>query len=92
MNAKEFVKRFGWLKAISVSNHFSGLFEYKARDGEILFSFQVNDLKQLVDAWELVAQYNSLNGAKVKLNNLHDESRFKPKLKKAIELVESVNE
>lgn len=51
-----------------------------------------DELKRLVESHELVESYGGLNGAKVKLNSLHDESTFKPKLKQAIADVESCME
>ena len=102
MKAKEFVKREGLQvfrcalaqlsfmpKMFLVVYHYECEFVYeiKPNHGNLVFSYE--EVKRLVESHELVESYGGLNGAKVKLNSLHDESTFKPKLKQAIADVES---
>lgn len=46
MRANEFVKKFGWLLSKAFAENWSDL--------AIYYGFDINDLKRLVDSWELV--------------------------------------
>lgn len=99
MDAKEFVKRFGWDRAKQIldgkDNYdsvsfslISAMYIYGDAEGYC----KIKDLKTLVDAYEVVNGFGGLNTAK----NLHYEDFIIDKsyrdLKKAIQLVESVDE
>lgn len=94
MNAKEFVRKFGWDEAKRLTDH-----ALKFDEPCIICSGYVDilDLKTLVDAWELVESCGGLDVAIETYNcfkNACDGAGVKhsPKmflLKQAIELVES---
>lgn len=80
MTAQEFIKQYGWEMSKAFLNNWSSLSED--------YGFKVDDLKQLVDAWELVSTYSDMDTAKFFSSKQPDNLE----LKQAIELVESVNE
>ena len=100
MNAQEFVKKFGWRSARKIvinspiratsyrasENNALGLGGLYGRidniNGNIV---SLNDLKRLVESWELVEQWGGLEDAKVAVK----VSRHKKYLKIAIADVES---
>lgn len=87
MQAKEFVKRFGWEEARQIVNHNKvklGLAREIIEWGKQEFY----NLKTLVDAYDLVQSWGGVKDAKVAVSI----SSHKEYLKKAIKLVESVDE
>lgn len=105
MNAKEFIKQYGWEKAKEVFNRGSAIrsayFDTKTHyffDGTpVRNGIDVNrveflrDLKQLVDAWELVSKYGGVLRAKIYLKRTERMgSEINLIIARAIELVESV--
>ena len=104
MNTVEFIKRYGWEEAKSTVNFFSGIFHKLDENENVIFTFQIDDLKQLVDAWELVHNFGGLKRAKRILKKAYTQFNTmvsvvwndKPfqctieQLEQAIELVESV--
>ncbi|AOA58309.1 hypothetical protein [Acinetobacter larvae] len=76
MKANEFVKQLGWLKACSVVNHYSGVVEYKSRDGDLLFKFHVNDLKRLVESHEIVAIHGLEKSKEIVANAPSDDHYY----------------
>ena len=93
MEAKEFVKKFGWDEAKARLNNNIDMFY-------LGWGFYSRDLKTLVDAWELVEKFGGLFHAKATLEKegftggieLDDELIGDVVLKQAIELVESCND
>ena len=97
MNAVEFIKQYGWEEAKSTVNFFSGIFHKLDENENVIFTFQIDDLKQLVDAWELIQKRGSLSEAKAIEQQYWNSGvgaamMVAMVLKQAIELVESVNE
>ena len=95
MNAVEFIKQYGWEMSKAFLNNWSIL----SKD----YGFEVEDLKQLVDAWELVNKWNGVDAINELIawemeNHSNGGNRNKEltnkkvidRLKKSIELVESV--
>lgn len=84
MKAQEFIKQYGWGEARTCLT-------YCSKRGDYIYykNIEVNfqDLKQLVDAWELVQSWGGINDSKVAVS----VSRHKKYLERAIELVESVD-
>lgn len=89
MNAVEFVKKVGISVATDLFKKSEGCDGIRPAIGGYV---KRDDLKQIVEAWGLVDQYHGINGAKVKLKSLHDESSFKGILNEAINLVEQLND
>ncbi len=96
MNAVGFIKKYGWSKSATIVfesiRHGANTF-YDTHDE--LYYGQINDirvsvteLKQYVDAWELVESLDGLSSAKITLQR--GEFGDFEMLKQAIELVESV--
>ena len=89
MEAKEFVKKFGWDEAKARLNNNIDMFY-------LGWGFYSGDLKTLVDAWEFVEKFGGLFHAKVTLEKegftggieLDGELIEDAVLKQAIELVE----
>lgn len=97
MNAVEFIKQYGWSKSSVIVfesiGHGANTF-YDTHDE--LYYGQINDirvsvteLKQYVDAWELVEAYGGLDQANNTIAGLNWVRQ--DALKKSTELVESVN-
>lgn len=81
MNAIEFVKKFGISKAKGITFvMLDGTVNY---DG---FSVNLNDLKQIVDSFELVEKFGGLNESRKYVDN-----RILPELSRAINLVDQCN-
>ena len=89
MKAIEFIKKFGWDFSVAFSNKGEQLIE--ARPHEIGRGF-IDDLKTLVDAYELVQSYGGLDGSTKECIKLHCSDEPISKLKEAISLVEEVGE
>ena len=89
MEAKEFVKKFGWGEAKARLNNNIDMFY-------LGWGFYSEDLKTLLDAWEFVEKFGGLFHAKVTLEKegftggieLDDELIEDVVLKQAIKLVE----
>ena len=79
MEAKEFVKKFGWGEAKARLNNNIDMFY-------LGWGFYSEDLKALVDAWDLVDRYGTSDEAKDYLPMLRLDSY--DELKQATELVE----
>ena len=97
MNAKEFIKQYGWDEAKSTVNFFGGIFHKLDENENVIFTFQIDDLKQLVDAWELIQKRGGLSEAKAIEQQYWNSGigiamAVAMELKQAIELVESINE
>lgn len=105
MKTQEFIKQYGWSKFVVIVfesiGHGANTF-YDTHDE--LYYGQINDirvsvadLKQLVDAWELVNKYGGLSEAKAVEQQYWNSGVgaamiVAMELQQAIELVESVNE
>lgn len=98
MNAQEFIKQYGWSKSAVIVfesiGHGANTF-YDTHDE--LYYGQINDirvsvteLKQLVDAWELVEKHGGLEHARDSEYLANGLGFGITGLKQAIELVESV--
>lgn len=87
MDAKEFVKKFGWDYAIKFLNYDPTIGSDKC---DLDFG-EHEKLVELVDAYKLVQYYGGLDNAKEYLNR-YKQFPFIKKLNKAIKLVESVDE
>ena len=81
MEAKEFVKKFGWDEAKARLNNNIDMFY-------LGWGFYSGDLKTLVDAWELVEKYGGLESCYEKLYMLHELTEDPEPIREAIELVE----
>ena len=104
MDAKEFVKKFGWDEAQEISNGIPDKFRFESLGN---FCWDMNtykyikprtprnslvnllDLKTLVDAYELVQHFGGLDNARNYVKNHRSDYLT---LKMAIKLVESVDE
>ena len=87
MKAVEFIKKFGWIDAShkNVWFHFGCSSE---RSFESIQGFRVfEDLKQYVDAYELVQRFGGMDESKKCLDD-----KIYPELGRAISLVEEVGE
>ncbi len=85
MNAIEFVKKFGWGEAIL--NYHSCKHQYYFHYNGYI-EVCVADLKQIVDAFELIESYGGLDKAKLKLKDMADGIQDCAPLIQAINLVE----
>lgn len=106
MKAVDFIKKFGWDEAkriigMSRKHGKSGL--HYSLSNELYYGASMNDrisvedLKQLVDAWELVEKRGGLSEARAIEQQYWNSGvgiamAVSMELKQAIELVESVNE
>ena len=73
MNAVEFVKKFGWDGAISFTDWYGGNTAFKflkvkektisVHSGDQPYDFHINDLKRLVESYELVESVGGWNNA-----------------------------
>ena len=87
MKAVEFIKKFGWIDAShkNVWFHFGCSSE---RSFESIQGFRVfEDLKQYVDAYELVQRFGGMDESKKCLDD-----KIYPELGRAISIVEEVGE
>lgn len=102
MTAQEFIKQYGWYEA---KKHLKFMEDVKARRD--IHGWFMDDLKQLVDAWDLIENFGGLFSLVCTIDKecpcpefgqleYYDENRNivlvdMPKIEQAIELVESVN-
>ena len=106
MDAIKFIETFGWgiatgeyVNAREAGTYMNGKYGVLIHQSlceptteNIDFVFHLNDLKTLVDAWELVDSYGGLQRSKDHLNHRLEYGLYQlPKLKQAIELVEKIN-
>lgn len=89
MNVVEFIKLYGW----EMSKAFLSNWSFLSKD----YGFKVEELKKLVDAWELIQKRGGLSEAKAIEQQYWNSGvgiamAVAMELKQAIELVESVNE
>lgn len=94
MNAVEFVKKFGVDEAKKFTGWYGGDTAFKflkvkeksisVHSGDQPYDFHINDLKQIVDAFELVDKLGGLDKAKTYVPDHYKSER----LKQAINLVE----
>ena len=98
MKAVEFIRKFGWVEAVSsVEKNIStgGAFDSK-EDKYIYIETDYESLKKFTDAYDLVQKFGGLNSTKNEcdfldvLNGFNDEKYIK--LKQAVALVEEVGE
>lgn len=90
MNAVDFVKKHGWEYAKHILSD----------DAPLVMDLDYNELKRLVDSWELVESYGGIPMAKRQLSlflrvnseRCTDQSVRVTNLKQAVEDMESVNE
>lgn len=107
MTAKEFVKQYGWDDArVCILNCACPEDRWLMRHGELISDDDFDELKQLVDAWELIGNFGGLFSLVCTIDKecpcpefgqleYYDENRNivlvdMPKIEQAIELVESV--
>ena len=85
MDAKEFVKQYGWGEARKC-------IPYCLKRGDFIYykniGINFNNLKTLVDAWELVEKFGGLESCYEKLYMLHELTEDPEPIREAIELVE----
>lgn len=86
MNAKEFIKQYGWEISTRLQREMLGITEQVADSVAVWGQSEWDNLKQLVDAWELVNRFGGLFESKKYIDD-----RILPELSRSIELVESVN-
>ena len=95
MNAVDFVKKFGWLQAKNVlqgSEDFEEVSIYLPNDNfENPTVLNVEDLKTLVDAWELVESCGGYSAAEDYYNNGNMPTICRSVLARALVDVESCN-
>ena len=85
MNAIEFVKKFGWGEAKSALGHACGSLDHVAYNG---YGILISDLKQIVDAWELVERFGGvIEAKKVHYDEFRGDINWN-NLQQAINLVE----
>lgn len=93
MQANEFVKKFGWNDArVCILNCASPKDKWLMRHGELISDDAFDDLKRLVESYELVQSYGSLEDAKKALSKKSMLRWIDPEtelLRKAIADVES---
>lgn len=103
MTAQEFIKQYGWGEAKRILHDARGCASVRLYDK---YEFSTDDLKQLVDAWELIENFGGLFSLVCTIDKecpcpefgqleYYDENRNivlvdMPKIEQAIELVESV--
>lgn len=102
MTAQKFIKLYGWDEAKKFIGWYGGDTSFKfikvkektisVHSGDQPYDFHIDDLKQFVDAWELVEKHGGLDMAKDLSISQVGLSKHYLELKQAIELVESVNE
>ena len=87
--AVEFVKKYGWESANLAVKRLLPM-----TDVVPVFDYGSEDLKRLVESWELVEKVGGLNKAKADLasTDYNSEQDFYENLKQAIADVESCNE
>ena len=92
MKAKEFIKKFGWEASQYWINKFIEINEVEEKFINTEFR---DDLKEYVNAWELVRKHGGLINAKYDAEylyvNWYYRTMMEDAIKKAIQLVESVN-
>lgn len=107
MNAKEFIQKFGWNDArVCILNCACPEDRWFMRHGDLVSDQDFDDLKRLVESYELVEKNQGLNGARNVLKLLEasldiglyhgidgiDATTEVPKLRQAIADVESCME
>ena len=71
MKANEFVKKFGWEEARKAcSGVFSGEVVYKREN------INIDDLKHLVESWELVNEFDDIEQARSWIPDMDDEMPY----------------
>lgn len=89
MKANEFVKKYGWKDAkICLLNCASPEDKWFMRRGDLISGQDFDDLKQIVDAWELVFEHGSIERAKKYADSTYTAPEIKDVLVRAISLVE----
>ena len=94
MTAIEFVKKYGWGDAkICLLNCASPEDKWFMRRGDLISGQDFDDLKQIVDAWELVEKYKNRHGGirfriRWGMFRYGDTQEFNDRLKQALNLVE----
>ncbi len=74
MNAVEFVKWFGWSIAKYSLKYHTNESEKLVYMDWILSVEDVNDLKRLVESWEVIKTLGSLKSAKANLSEMYSDS------------------
>ena len=98
MNAIEFVGKFGWDVAISFTDRYGGNTAFKflkvkektisVHSWDQPYDFHINNLKQLVESYELVFEHGSIERAKKYADSAYTAPEIKAVLVRAINLVE----
>lgn len=100
MKANEFVKKFGWCKVKEIIKNApdwafetAGINDYANSEWSKIYPVsaycKMDDLKRLVESWELVNFYGGVDDAKQALDAMHFDVYAKAHLKQAIADVES---
>ena len=92
MNAAEFVNKFGVDEAVGFINETNGFGDVYCKDSDKYISVEcsISDLKQIVDAWELVDKHGGIVNANTiawKLSKAGLDTQA-DQMRKAINLVE----
>ena len=89
MKAFEFVKKYGWKDAkICLLNCASPEDKWFMRRGDLISGQDFDDLKQIIDAWELVFEHGGIERAKKYADSTYTAPEIKDVLVRAISLVE----
>lgn len=99
MNAKEFIQKFGWNDArVCILNCACPEDRWFMRRGDLVSDQDFDDLKRLVESYELVESYGGIKNTKNKLSTEQGEPYYNysqpliDRLKQAIADVESCME
>ncbi|WP_180173610.1 hypothetical protein [Acinetobacter sp. YH01024] len=93
MNAKEFIQKFGWNDArVCILNCACPEDRWFMRRGDLVSDQDFDDLKHLVESYELVEQFGGLEKAMDAVINQEANSRPMSQLAQAIADVESCME
>ena len=86
MNAVEFVRNFGWDGAISFTDWYGGNTAFKflkvkektisVHSGDQPYDFHINDLKQLVESYELVNEFDDIEQAKTWIPDMDSDMPY----------------
>lgn len=97
MNAKEFIQKFGWNDArVCILNCACPEDRWFMRRGDLVSDQDFDDLKRLVESYELVEKYKKGRGIRFRIRwgqfRYGDTKEYNDRLKQAIADVESCME
>lgn len=75
MNAVEFVKKYGWNDArVCILNCANPQDRWLMRHGDLISDNYFDDLKRLVESYEIVSKFESIDDAKEAINNAPEDA------------------